>query len=354
MAYEFRPSKDEVIGKLVLIALAGTTGAGKTESAMRIARGIVGPNGKFAVIDTENRRALNKKSRYQFDHLDLNAPYSPDNFKGAIEAAEKAGYKAIVVDNFSHEWFGEGGCSDMQEVALEKLAKGDMGKAMQLTALAWKSPKQSHKKLIYRVLQCAVPIIFCLRAEPKIKFTKDANGKMQVIDAGWQPICEKMFGYEMLIYALLMPDKPGVPVHLKKLEPELEPVFKEGKQIDESVGELLAEWAAGGTKQTQGAVATPPQHLKGEARLNPDRESQFPSDIPTPEEEQKALKEAGMIPGEGQPLVAYITKYKEDLEKCATKKEIGKLFKDFVAKNHPKEIIEQATELANEAHKKAA
>ena len=256
--YSFRPSKDEYANKTLLIALAGTTGSGKTESAMRIARGIVGTQGKFAVIDTENRRALNKRSRYEFDHLDFRAPYSPDNFKGAIDAAERAKYGALVVDNFSHEWFGEGGCSDIQEEALEKMSKGDMDKAVKLTALAWKAPKQSHKKLMYRILQCVVPVIFCLRAEPKIKFVKDENGKMQVIDAAWQPICEKMFGYEMLIYALLMPDKPGVPIQLKKLEPEFEIILPVGKQIDEEVGKRLKEWAAGGTKPESKDYIPPP------------------------------------------------------------------------------------------------
>ena len=135
----------------------------------------------------------------------------------------------------------------MQEEALERLSKGDPAKAERLTALAWKVPKQSHKKLMYRVLQCAIPLIFCLRAEPKIRFVKDANGKMQVVDAGWQPITEKMFGYEMLVYALLMPDNPGVPTHLKKLEPDLDPVFVTDQQIDEATGQRLAAWAAGGT-----------------------------------------------------------------------------------------------------------
>ena len=254
MSYQFRPSTSETIGKQVFIALAGTTGAGKTESAMRIARGIVGQEGKFCVIDTENRRALNKRGRYTFDHLDMKAPYSPDAFKGAIDAAEQAKYGAIVLDNFSHEWFGEGGCSDMQEAALERLSGGDTRKAERLTALAWKSPKQAHKKLMYRILQCNVPIIFCLRAEPKIKFQKDENGKMQVVDMGWQPICEKMFGYEMLVYALLMPDNPGVPVHLKKLEQELEPALPLGKQINEQSGQRLAAWAAG-TKSTAAQVS---------------------------------------------------------------------------------------------------
>jgi hypothetical protein len=249
MAYEFRPAAAENVDKQVFIALAGTTGAGKTESALRIARGIVGEKGKFCVIDTEHRRALNKKDRYDFDHLDMQPPYSPANFKLAIEAAIKAGYACIVIDNFSHEWFGEGGCSDMQEEALEQLSGGDSRRAERMTALAWKKPKQEHKKLINRILQCSVPIIFCLRAEPKIKFQKDAQGRTQVVDAGWQPIAEKMLGYEMLIYALLMPDNPGVPDQLKKLEPELESIFPMGKQITEESGRKLATWAAGGVKK---------------------------------------------------------------------------------------------------------
>lgn len=246
MSFQFRPSNSESIGKQVMIALAGTTGSGKTESSMRIAKGIAGGNSNWCVIDTEHRRALNKTSRYTFDHLDFQAPYSPDRFREAIEAAEQKKYAAIVIDNFSHEWFGEGGCSDMQEEALERLSGGDARKAERLTALAWKGAKQAHKKLMYRLLQCSTPLIFALRAEPKIKFQKDANGKMQVIDAGWQPIAEKMFGYEMLIYALMMPDNPGVPTHLKKLEPELDIVFPIGSQITEESGRRLAEWAAGG------------------------------------------------------------------------------------------------------------
>lgn len=244
MTYQFKTASSENVDKQVFIGIAGTTGSGKTESAMRIATGLVEGKGRFCVIDTEHRRALNKKSRYDFDHLDLQAPYSPDNFKGAINAAIDAGYKAIVIDNFSHEWFGEGGCSDIQEEALERLSGGDVRKAERLTALAWKKPKQEHKKLVNRILQVSVPIIFCLRAEPKIKFQKDQQGKTQVVDAGWMPIAEKMFGYEMLVYVLMMPEEPGVPVQLKKLEPELEAVFPVGKQINEESGRRLAKWAA--------------------------------------------------------------------------------------------------------------
>lgn len=244
MIGEFKDSETQNVSQTLLIAIAGATGSGKTESMLRLARGIVGPQGEFAVIDTENKRALNKKARHRFKHLDLQPPYTPEHYQEAIEAAIKAGFKAVVVDSFTHEWDGEGGLSDDAAETLERMSKGDPARAEKLTALAWKQPKQRHKKLMNYLRRCDVPIIFGLRAEPKIKFTKDHHGKMQVIDAGWLPITEKMFGYDMLIYALLMPDNPGVPVHLKKLEPEFEPIMVHGKQISEDAGRLLAQWAS--------------------------------------------------------------------------------------------------------------
>jgi hypothetical protein len=49
----------------------------------------------------------------------------------------------------------------------------------------------------------------------------------------------------MLVACMMTADNPGVPQHIKKLEPDLEPIFLAGKQIDESTGERLAAWAAG-------------------------------------------------------------------------------------------------------------
>lgn len=259
MIYQFNDSSTQSVSKTLLIAVAGPTGAGKTESGMRIATGLVGPNGKFAVIDTENRRALNKKSRYRFQHLDLQPPYNPENFWGAIKAAIEQGNKAVFVDSFSAEWDGEGGLHDEATDILERISKGDPEKAHAMMGLSWKKPKQDHKRLMGYLRKCDIPIIFGLRAEPKIKFVKDEKGKTQVVDAGWLPIAEKLFGYDMLIYALMMAENPGVPVHLKKLEPEFEAIFPMGKQINEECGRQLAKWAAGDVVSKQTAKPAAPR-----------------------------------------------------------------------------------------------
>jgi energy-coupling factor transporter ATP-binding protein EcfA2 len=242
MTYTIRPSAEVQFTKAPTIAIAGPTGSGKTESAMRLARGYVGAGGRFVVIDTEEKRALYKKGRYTFDWLDLQPPFTPESYRGALAATK--GYDAVVVDSGSHEYAGEGGMQDMQAEDLERMSKGDTARMERLTAPAWKRAKLEHKKLMGQVIRYPTLLIVCLRAEPKIKFTKDEHGKTQIVDAGYQPICEKMFMYEMLVGAMVHADNPGVPLHLKKLEPDLEPVFVAGKQIDEATGERLAAWAS--------------------------------------------------------------------------------------------------------------
>ncbi len=256
MSNSIKPSLSVEFTKAPSIAIAGPTGSGKTESAMRLARGYVGPQGKFLVIDTEEKRALYKKARHQpWDWLDFQPPFSPAAYIAAIAAGN--GYGAVVLDSMSHEYNGPGGMQDMQLEDLERMSKGDVGKMERLTAPAWKRAKLEHKKLMASIIRYPTLLIVCLRAEPKIKFTKDQQGKTQIVDAGYQPICEKMFMYEMLVGAMVHSDNPGVPNHIKKLEPELESVFLEGKQIDEDTGRRLAAWAKG--SQPKAAAASAPQ-----------------------------------------------------------------------------------------------
>lgn len=251
MTFTIRPSIEMQFTKAPLIALAGPTGCGKTESAMRLARGFVGPKVPFCVIDTEEKRALYKRDRHQpWDWMDFQPPFSPDAYIQALEAAK--GYAAVVLDSGSHEWFGEGGCHEIQEAELERLSKGDASKMERLTAPAWKPAKRLHKKLMAYIIRYPVPLIVCLRAEPKVKFVKEkftrndgsTGEKNTIVDAGYQPICEKMFMYEMLVGAMMYPDKAGIPEHVKQLEPELRDVFKPDQQVDEATGERLARWAA--------------------------------------------------------------------------------------------------------------
>jgi hypothetical protein len=270
VSYDIRDPLEVQFVKTPAIAIAGASGSGKTESAMRLARGYVGPTGKFLVVDTEEKRALYKRDRYQpWDWMDFQPPFAPENYAEVLDKGKS--YQAVVLDSGSHEYFGEGGLQDIANDALERMCKGDMSKAERLTAPSWKSAKMRHKSVFMnRVTRYPALLIVCLRAEPKIKFVKvmkDGREQTAIVDAGYQPICEKMFMYEMLVGAMMMPDNPGVPVHIKKLEPDLEPVFISGEQITEKTGERLALWsklrAAGGRSQHPGSPPSPPATSAG-------------------------------------------------------------------------------------------
>src|SRR5689334_8290331 len=102
--FSFRPAVREGVG--LLIGLAGSSGSGKTYTALRLASGMAGDK-PFAVIDTEAGRAKHYADQFTFHHGDLTPPFSPARYSEAIKAADEAGYPVIVVDSCSHEHAGE-------------------------------------------------------------------------------------------------------------------------------------------------------------------------------------------------------------------------------------------------------
>ena len=267
MSYEFKKAVREEVG--LLIGLIGPSGSGKTFSAMRIASGVVGEGNRFAVIDTENRRALHYASQFQFDHLELSPPFNSLKYAGAIEAADNAGYKAIVVDSCSHEWASEGGVLDFQEQELNRMAGDDWKKREACKMAAWIKPKGNHKQMVQRLLRTKAHLILCFRAEEKTKIEKDQNGKTHIIPMGFQPVCSKELPYELTVSFLLSTDKPGVPQPIK-LQEQHKSMFPIGKLLDESSGNFVAVWAKGGVAKPNLSEAekTPPAPSSGEKQDN--------------------------------------------------------------------------------------
>jgi hypothetical protein len=266
MTFEFRPAKREAVG--LLIGLAGASGSGKTYSAMQLARGLAAGK-KFAVIDTEAGRAKHYADQFDFDHGDLRAPFTPDAYAAAIEAADQAGYPVIVVDSFSHEHAGDGGLLDMQTAEFERMGSKDSARMS-----SWIKPKTLHKKMLSRLLQVRAHVVVCLRAEEKIEIVK-VDGKTEVrpkqtltgLD-GWVPVCEKNLPYELTLSFLLTPDAPGVPKPIK-LQEQHRPFFPLDKPISEEAGSRLAGWAAGGVTEPgdRGAGSLPDEaHSSGAPR----------------------------------------------------------------------------------------
>ena len=264
MTFSIRPAVREKIG--LLFAIAGASGSGKTFSALVLARGIANGTGRIAVIDTEAGRALHYAPKpgekgdgiktFDFLHLDFQPPYTPERYIEAIRACEEAGATVIVIDSMSHEWNGEGGCSDIQAAEAERMATYDgvlnPNRIEAMTAPAWKKPKMRHQRMMARLIQCRTHLIFCLRAQEKIKIVdvigKNGRKTKEIQPQGFMPICEKSLMFEMSGSMTLHPETPGQPRYdlPHKLNADLRGIFTEGSFIDADAGKRLRLWAETG------------------------------------------------------------------------------------------------------------
>lgn len=252
--FEIAPAVRKTVG--LLIGLVGPSSSGKTYSALRIATGIQRvTGGDIDVIDTENGRALYYADKFKFQHLRFGAPFSPDDYLEAIRFCARRGSKIILIDSMSHEHEGPGGVLEWHERESERLAALWKVSKEKAQMAAWNPPKQARRRLINEVLQLNVNLILTFRAKEKIKVVPGKDPRQ----LGWQPICGDEFMYEMVLQALLMPGSEGRPTWKSDLESEraimkLPTQFRDmfdsngGQQLDESVGEKLAQWAAGGIK----------------------------------------------------------------------------------------------------------
>ena len=231
--FTFQPAKRQGVG--LFVGVAGGTGSGKTFSALRLARGIAGPNGKIAAIDTEARRMSHYADRFKFDVADLAPPFRPLRFAEAAEAAEKAGYAVLVIDSMTHEWAGEGGVLDWHD----ELKGDDERQNMR----AWIKPKTEHKAMIGSFLQRRIPIVFAFRAEEKIKVGPGGKPEPQ----GWMPIGDPRFMFELTTMLTLSNEAPGLVSYKlpRKIQEQHLAMFPDGKPISEQAGEQLAAWARG-------------------------------------------------------------------------------------------------------------
>lgn len=229
MTFEVRTAERQ--GARLLIQLSGVSGSGKTYTALHLALGLAGGDGqKVVLIDTENRRG----SLYadclpdgkRFKVIDFYAPFSPERYKQAIDAAVRAGAEVIVIDSVSHEWEGPGGC---QEIANATRFPD------------WKRAKADHKSFMTHMLQSSAHIIACTRAREKTDFTDTKNP----VSLGIQPIQEQNFGFEATVS--LMMQEQGKRQDVLKCPAELLDIMGRGQgYIGVSDGSALRAWVDGG------------------------------------------------------------------------------------------------------------
>ncbi|MGB9847041.1 MAG: ATP-binding protein, partial [Desulfotomaculales bacterium] len=173
----------------IRLALIGPSGSGKTYSALLIARGLVGPQGRIAVIDTEHGSASLYADITPFDVCELSPPFNPEKYIEAIKTAEKLGYHAVIIDSLSHAWMGTGGILDIHNAATAKEKN---------SWAAWRLVTPRHNDLVEAMLQSPCHIIATIRAKQEYVPVEE-GGKTKIQKVGLAPVQRDGLEYEFTL-----------------------------------------------------------------------------------------------------------------------------------------------------------
>lgn len=163
------------------LAIQGAAGSGKTYSSLILATAL---GKKIAVIDTEHGSASLYSDKFNFDVLEIKAPYTPEKYVDAMRAAEAEGYEVIVLDSISHEWNGEGGCLD--------IVSNIGGNSF----TAWKQVTPRHDKFIGAILASNAHIVATMRSKTEYIMSQGEGSKSKVEKKGMAPIQRDQVDYE--------------------------------------------------------------------------------------------------------------------------------------------------------------
>lgn len=210
------------------LALAGPSGSGKTYSALLIAKGI---GGRIAVLDTETGSASLYSDIVDFDVVELCAPFTPERYIEVISAAEAAGYDTLIIDSYSHEWTGSGGCLEANEQVAQSKFKGN-------TWAAWNETTPRHRRLTNKILGSQMHIICTMRSKTE---TVQGEGK-KILKLGMKSEQREGTDYEFTVVLDVSHDS-----HEASASKDRTKLFNGYEVIGESTGKKLLEWLNGGT-----------------------------------------------------------------------------------------------------------
>jgi len=232
MAMQFK--KAERKRSKLRLALTGTSGSGKTYSALLLAKGIC-PDGKIAFIDTEYGSGALYTDIIEFDSIDLEAPFSPERYMEGITAAAEVGYDCLIIDSMSHQWSGKGGMLDI----VNDITKGSRSKN---SYFAWGEATPRHNAFIEAILQAPMHIIATMRSKSDYVIEEDAKGKMKPTKVGVAPVQREGLEFEFTTVLDLNAENMASISKDRTRIWGTEPYFR----VTEDHGKRLMDWLNGG------------------------------------------------------------------------------------------------------------
>jgi hypothetical protein len=257
------------------LAITGPSGSGKTYSALRLAFGLAGKDGRVAIVDSENGSGSLYAHVGHYDQQQIAAPFTVQKYIAAIQEATAAGYNALIIDSLSHAWAGDGGLLD------QKSAKDSRGGN---SFSNWADVSKVYEQFKSVLLQSPIHIIGTMRSKQDYVIEQDSRGKSTPRKVGLAPIQREGMEYEFTtVFDVDM-------THIAATSKDRTGLFTdEISQITESHGKRLAEWLAGGAAPTP----LPPQQPETQQPETQQPETQQPEtqqpETQQPETQQPAV-----------------------------------------------------------------
>lgn len=216
--------------------ISAPSGAGKTYSALLMAKGLVGDWSKVAVIDTENESASLYSNLGEFNVINLKQ-YSPEDYIKAIKVCVEAGMEAIILDSTTHEW---NYLIEANEILAQTSFRGN-------TWSAWSKTTPRHDKFLQAVLQCPAHVITCTRSKTETVMGDDKKVKK----VGMKDVQREGWEFELTVSLNIDRD-----THMAIPSKDRTNLF-EGKQpfiITEATGVAIKNWCESGLADKAGDV----------------------------------------------------------------------------------------------------
>lgn len=167
------------------LAIAGPSGSGKTYTSLAIGTAL----GRVAVVDTESGSASKYADLFDFDVMEIDAPFHPNKYIEAIKGAVQAGYDVVILDSLSHAWFAEGGVLSIVDAAAARSRSGN-------SYTAWKEGTPVHNSLITAILTAKIHVIGTMRSKTEYVMTINDKGKQTPQKMGMAPVQRDGMEYE--------------------------------------------------------------------------------------------------------------------------------------------------------------
>lgn len=189
-----KATKEQSLGRQWI---CGPAGSGKTYTSLISAKALA-PEGRIALIDTENGSASKYSDEFDFDTLKLEPPFTTERYIEAIHTAENAGYDVIIIDGLSAAWNKDGGILRLNEEIAQNSASGN-------SFTSWNKVTPKHDALIDAILYSSCHIIATARTKTEYVISDGSDGKKRgtPVAVGLAPIQRDEVAYEFDIVAYM-------------------------------------------------------------------------------------------------------------------------------------------------------